>query len=132
MKYTNLMWLAAAVVTMGMIGGVVPAQAKWGPTLKCGIKDEPNEHCYAVAEHYTGVLASIAAEDNEVAIVYDWENGAFYDQEQWVSWPNAPYPQDVGWVEDGITEGERMDCCTAHPFVATWTQKNEYHQYVAP
>jgi|ERR1700728_940045 len=25
-----------------------------------------------------------------------------------------------------------MNCCTAYPFVAEETQKNEYHQYVTP
>lgn len=127
------LWIAVAVVAVIVAASTTPvAEAKWGPTNNCGIRDEPLEHCYALSMRNTGVLASIAAEDNENAVVYDWEYGGFYDQEQWVSWPKASYPQNVGWVEDGITEGEYMDCCTAHPFVATLTQKNLYHQIVAP
>jgi len=102
-----------------------PALAKWGPYNNCGI----NEHCYAVTERHTHTLGAIAAEDNEVAIVWDWEHGGFYDQEQWASWPEAPYPEDEGWVEAGITEGGYVNCCTAYPFYATETQEGHYHEY---
>ncbi len=123
--------VAVAACFVGVAAG--PAYAKWGPTKNCGIKSGPkNEHCYAIAYRSTKTLADIAADDNETAIVYDWENWAFYDQEQWVSWPNAKSPENVGWVEAGITEGNHIDCCTAYPFYATVTQTGAYHETVAP
>jgi hypothetical protein len=103
------------------------ADAAWGPTLKCSM----SKHCYGISGRPTNYVASIAAEDNEVANVGDWYNNAFYDQEQWVSWPNATYPQNVGWVEAGISEGNRRDCCTAYPFYASENQKGEYHEFLA-
>jgi hypothetical protein len=100
-----------------------------GPQSNCGISEKPLKHCYGIARHKAHWLGSIAAEDNEVAVVYNWQyEDAFYDQEQWVSWPNASYPQNIGWVEAGITEGNFLDCCTAYPFAATLTQKSEYHE----
>jgi hypothetical protein len=108
------------------------AQAKWGPSNNCGIKSAPvNEHCYALAYRGTKTLASIAADDNEVAIVYDWASGGFYDQEQWASWPGAPGNEKNGWVESGITEGNYINCCTAYPFYASETQTGSYHEVIA-
>jgi hypothetical protein len=105
------------------------AEAKWGTYSECGIKSKPvNEHCYSLAVTLTHKLGSIAADDNEVANVADWQNGAFYDQEQWVSWPNAGGNEKTGWVEAGITEGEGRTCCVAYPFVATETQTGAYHE----
>lgn len=69
---------SALLATMLMSG--TPAQAKWGPKSNCGIRSTPNEHCYAVSKRPTGVYASIAAEDNENAHVYDWGNGGFIDK----------------------------------------------------
>jgi hypothetical protein len=120
---------SALLVTMLMSG--TPAQAKWGPKNNCGIRSTPNEHCYAVSKRPTGVYASIAAEDNENAHVYDWGNGGFIDNEQWVSF----YNQGVeGWIEDGITIGNDRDCCTAYPFIAEDTPKIKggYYEYIAP
>lgn len=122
--------VTVAVCSMGITAG--PAYAKWGPKANCGTKASPNEHCYALAERSTNTLADIAADDNETAIVYDWATGGFYDQEQWVSWPYAKSPENVGWVEAGITEGNYIDCCTAYPFYATVTQTGAYHETVAP
>jgi hypothetical protein len=73
----------------------------------------------------------VAGDDNEVAIVYDWENYARYNQEQWVSWPSAEGNEKNGWVEAGITEGNHINCCTAYPFVATETQTGLYHERIA-
>jgi hypothetical protein len=122
-----LMLMTSCIIFGCLLAGT--AQAKWGPTGSCGIRTA--EHCYATSERSTSVLASIDAADNETAIVSDWQNGAFYDQEQWVTWPNAPYPQNRGWVEAGITEGNYIDCCTAYPFYATETQTGAYHEHLA-
>lgn len=124
---------ACGLLVTSALAGTPTADAKWGPTNSCGIKSSPvNEHCYALATRSTHTLADIAADDNENAVVYDWENGGFYDQEQWVSWPGAKYPEDVGWVETGITEGDYVNCCVAYPFYATVTQKGVYHEYETP
>lgn len=120
------MFLLAALTASALMSNT-PALAKWGPYNNCGIRTY--EHCYALSERPTHTLGAIAAEDNEVAIVWDWESGGFYDQEQWASWPGANYPEDIGWVEAGITEGGYVNCCTAYPFYATETQEGHYHEY---
>lgn len=102
------------------------AYGSWGPE-GCS----RSRHCYALAIRSTHTLASIAEDDNETADVYDWEEGGFLDQEQWVSWPGAKYPEDVGWVESGITEGGYVNCCIAYPFAATMTQNEVYHELEA-
>jgi hypothetical protein len=117
--------LAVLFVALSSASG---AQARWGPAENCSLAT----HCYAFSYRSGGYYDSIAAEDNEVAVDADWESGSFYDQEEWVSWPSAPSPQNHGWVEAGISEGNGRDCCTAFPFYATLTQKYEYHEVLAP
>lgn len=105
------------------------AQGRWGTNSECSIKEK--EHCYSLAITSTERLGAVAADDNEVADVYDWANGARYNQEQWVSWPHASGDEKNGWVESGITEGNDRNCCIAYPFAATETQTKLYHERLA-
>jgi hypothetical protein len=114
--------LLVAIVILGIPAA---AQAKWGPSSNCGIKSNPvDEHCYAIAVR-TGVAkyASIAAEDNEVASVTDWEGGGFITNEQWIGFGSITST----WIENGIIMGNYRDCCTAYPFYA-WENSSEGFQ----
>jgi hypothetical protein len=118
--------VSGALVASALVlcGGAV-AQANWGPHNECGI--EPEEHCYALAEHTTHVLASIAAENALVMEVHDWASGGFVDDEEWISFPG----EHAGWIETGQTAGNGEDCCTLHQFYAEETGK-AYNEYLAP
>jgi hypothetical protein len=116
--------VAAALALLG----AAPADARWGPYENCS----KATHCYAQSERTTRVYDSIAAEDNETAIVYDWGNGGFYTNEQWVSFENQGAQYANTWIENGQIIGAYNDCCTAFPFYAEETPAHQFHIYITP
>jgi hypothetical protein len=115
-------WICAAMgfLLVLVLAGV--AKANWG-NGKCSL----SVHCYAVTNlsgtHAKGVAAYNAPVGGppggivvESANVPEYEEGAFVDDEVWLSFP------DGGWLETGLTAGYNVttggSCCTLHPFIA--------------
>lgn len=124
------------------------AQASWGPNNECSVKEEPNGHCYGLAERnvarWGGVLASIDFVDTD----YNTDppayvpSGGFVSNEEWISFPADG---DKGWIETGQAMGEPYDSSLResveiHPFFAEKIYfgsdynkgKGTYHEYLSP
>jgi hypothetical protein len=88
------------------------AQANWGPGGECARPD--SHHCYSTTWLLANDLGSIIQVEDEDSVVYDWAEGGFETQEEWITWPNK-YGSNA-WVEVGQIIGHGASCCTPHPF----------------
>jgi hypothetical protein len=87
------------------------------------------DHCYGLAEwnmkspeHVRGGVLFMTTTYQDV---YDWNTGAFIDNEMWVSWKGTG-----NWLESGQTVGNGKDCCTIDAFWA-YEHNGNYAEFVA-
>jgi hypothetical protein len=133
MRRTRRITILAALIAAAIAAASpAAASASWGRKADNGERCSQGNghHCFALAIwEMTGgeqVEGTLAYQDTESMDVPGWASGDFVDDEEWAAFRASGY-----WIEAGQEAGERMDCCSLHPFYA-WQNASGYSQYVAP
>ena len=127
--------LGAALTAVALLAvavmGASKADARWGPKENCSayVTETVNHHCYAIEElEMAGypkeyVSGSVAYIDTTQMNIPGWTAGDFVTNEEWVDFNPG------GWIETGQIGGAGVDCCSAHPFLASTTGGIEHGFY---